>query len=73
MVDYYHAERRIAHNGGWVGFISSYQRLPDLSLSVVAFCNTPARTVPEFLDKVTGIYLEAAKQWAISPQTAPQT
>ena len=62
MVDKYMGERRIAHNGGWVGFISSYQRFPDLSLSVVAFCNTPTRSAPEFLDKVTATYVTAVKE-----------
>jgi len=61
-VDNHLGERRIAHNGGWVGFISSYQRFPDLSLSVVAFCNTPTRSAPEFLDKVTATYVTAVKE-----------
>jgi len=62
MVDDHLGERRIAHNGGWVGFISSYQHFPDLPLSVVAFCNTPARTTQEFLNKVTDIYVTAIKE-----------
>ncbi len=61
-VDNYLGERRIAHNGGWVGFISSYQRFPDLSLSVVAFCNTPTHSAPEFLGKVTDMYVTAVKE-----------
>jgi len=61
-VDNYLGERRIAHNGGWVGFISSYQRFPDLSLSVVSFCNTPAPSAPEFLAKVTDMYITAFKE-----------
>jgi len=62
MVDEYNGQRRIAHNGSWVGFISSYQRFPDLSMSVVAFCNTPTPTASEFLGKVTDMYVTAVKE-----------
>jgi CubicO group peptidase (beta-lactamase class C family) len=62
VVDHYLGERRIAHNGGWVGFISIYQRFPDLSLSVVSFCNTPAKSISEFWDKVVDIYVIAVKK-----------
>ena len=62
MVDNYMGERRIAHNGGWVGFISTYQRFPDLLLSVISFCNTPASSTGEFWDKVANMYITAVKE-----------
>jgi len=62
MVDKYRDERRISHNGGWVGFISTYRRFPDLSLSVVSFCNIPDRSAGEFWEKVTDIYITAVKE-----------
>ena len=49
-------------DGGIYTNLDSYQRFPDLSLSVVAFCNTPPRSAPEFLDKVTATYVTAVKE-----------
>ncbi|NIM01670.1 MAG: hypothetical protein GTN89_12745 [Acidobacteria bacterium] len=39
MVGRRDGEPVIGHNGGWVGFTSSYFRFPRLSLSTVVFCN----------------------------------
>jgi CubicO group peptidase (beta-lactamase class C family) len=62
MVDEYRGERRIHHNGSWVGFRAFYQRYPDLDLSVVSFCNTPATTLGEFWGKVSDASIDAVKE-----------
>ena len=35
-----HGQEVIGHTGGWVGFNTVYLRYPDLSLSIVNFCNS---------------------------------
>jgi len=59
MIDEYRGLRRVMHNGGWVGFRAGYQRYPELSLSLVSFCNAPREDLGEFWNKVVGVYLDA--------------
>jgi len=51
----------IGHTGGWVGFSTMYQRYPDLSLSVVVFCNSTDVSGPKLGDKVAAIAVSAIK------------
>jgi len=36
----------VGHTGGWVGFSSLYLRFPELTISVVAFCNSTDASAP---------------------------
>lgn len=61
-VDELHGERMIGHTGGWVAFSSIYQRYPDLSLSVVVFCNSTAASAPQLGAKVAEIAVAAFRK-----------
>ncbi len=54
-------EQVVGHTGGWVGFSTMYQRYPELSLSVVVFCNSTDVSGPELGDKVAAIAVSAIK------------
>ena len=54
-------EAVVGHTGGWVGFSTMYQRYPELSLSVVVFCNSTDMSGPELGDKVATIAVAAIK------------
>ncbi|RLA26969.1 MAG: hypothetical protein DRQ63_07015 [Gammaproteobacteria bacterium] len=56
-----HGEPVVGHTGGWVGFSTMYQRYPDLSLSVVVFCNSTDVSGSELGDNVAAIAVSAIK------------
>ncbi|RLA38067.1 MAG: penicillin-binding protein [Gammaproteobacteria bacterium] len=56
-----HGEPVIGHTGGWVGFSTMYQRYPDLSLSVVVFCNSTDVSGSELGDNVAAIAVSTIK------------
>jgi len=56
-----HGEPVVGHTGGWVGFSTMYQRYPELSLSVVVFCNSTDMSGPKLGDKVAAIAVAAIK------------
>lgn len=45
----------IGHSGSWVGFTSMYERYPDLSLSVIVFCNSTDVAATERGKEITAI------------------
>jgi CubicO group peptidase (beta-lactamase class C family) len=46
-------EQAIYHTGSWVGFTASYDRFPELELSVVVFCNSLQRSAYDYGDSVS--------------------
>ncbi len=49
--------RFISHDGGWVGFQSSYFRYPELNLSFVALCNVSNADPTSRIRELTRVYL----------------
>ena len=56
-----HGEAVVGHSGGWVAFSSVYQRFPELSLSVVVFCNSTGASAPELGSRVSEIAVAAIR------------
>lgn len=57
-----HGEYVIGHTGGWVAYSTVYQRFPDLSLSVVVFCNDAEASASKLGDQVAKIAVESVKK-----------
>lgn len=55
-------ERVFYHSGGWVAFSSHYTRFPDLSLSIVTFCNSAEIDASVLNEEVAGLYIEKPPQ-----------
>ena len=61
-LDEANGEYMIGHSGGWVAFSTVHQRYPDLSLSVVVFCNDAEASASELGDQVAKIAVESVKK-----------
>lgn len=48
----------IGHTGSWVAFTANYKRFPDLSMSVVVFCNNLEASAYDIGDAIAAIALE---------------
>ncbi len=61
MVGERDGETIVGHNGGWVGFTSSYIRFPRLSVSTVVFCNSADARASELGRRLGEIVVEHVK------------
>ena len=58
---YYNGYKRWSHSGSWVAYNSHYTRFPEISFSVVVFCNTKEIDATDVSDEIIDLYFENKK------------